>query len=115
MVDGNSVMIETRAVAVNQDASKGYMMKSFGGFVNNGTTLDSIGTGIQYDTVTDFTTVAATFTQSGTQSVCLCLTGQTSQVLDWDIHVNYTKGFHSLSAAPGPTPPKPIYPESPSS
>lgn len=114
MVDGNSCMLETKVVAVNQDASKAYMMKSFGGFVNDGTTLNTIGSGVQYDTLTDFTTVAASFTQSGTQSICLCLTGETSEDLDWDVHIYYTKGFHSLSAVPGAPVYKPIYPPAPS-
>lgn len=112
MLSGNSVMIETKAVAINSGGTKGYMMKSFGGFINNGTALNVIGSGMQYDTVTNFTTVAASFTQSGTQSVCLCLTGQTGETLDWDVYINYTKGFHSLSSS-GPIPPKPIYPSVP--
>jgi hypothetical protein len=34
---------------------------------------------------------------NGTASVRLTLTGQTSETLDWDVYIKYTKGFHTLS------------------
>jgi hypothetical protein len=31
----------------------------------------------------------------------MVLTGQTSEVIDWDIYVNYTKGYHTLTTGGG--------------
>ncbi len=115
MNTGESVMIETRVVGVNSSGSKAYMMRSFGGFRHSGSTLQAVGGSLQYDTKTDFTSASASFTASGTQSIILRVSGQTSETIDWDIHINYTKGFHSLSYAgsTGSQPSKPIYPKYP--
>lgn len=105
-----TVMIETRVVGINDSASKGYVMKSFGGFRHNGTSISMIGVqqglqgqigpSIDYTTKSDFTSASASFVISGTQSICLCVTGQTGELIDWDIHINYTKGFHAISGSP---------------
>lgn len=100
LLPAETVMIETKVVGINANASKGYVMKSFGGFRHNGTGIFRIGSSIDYDTKTDFTSASASFMISGSQSICLCVTGQTNEVIDWDIHVNYTKGFHAISGAP---------------
>jgi hypothetical protein len=109
MEAGESVMIDTHIVALNSTGSKGYVSRHFGGFRHSGSTLTAIGGSIDSNVKTDFSTVAVTFTQSGTQSVRLRLVGQTSETLDWDIHVAYTKGFHSISASQSSIPP--IYPK----
>lgn len=108
-------MIETKVVGINSTGSKGYLMSSFGGFRHAGATMPIIGSTINYTTKTDFTTASASFVASGTQSVVMRVQGQTSEVIDWDIHINYIKGFHSLtSTSPGDVA-KPIYPPPPSS
>jgi hypothetical protein len=109
-----SVMIDTHVVALNQTGTKGYVARFFGGFRHSGSALSAIGGSIDSNVKTDFSTVAVSFTASGTQSVLMRLVGQTSETIDFDIHVAYTKGFHSLIAATssgGTTPPKPIYPQ----
>jgi hypothetical protein len=74
-----------------------------------------IGGSIDYETKTDFTTVGVSFSAFGTQSVRMVLTGQTSEVIDWDIYVNYTKGYHTLTTGGGGGGvPSPWYPVPPS-
>jgi hypothetical protein len=97
MFSGETCMIETKASCINQSGSKGYLVDAFGGFRHTGSALAIIGSTIAYTTKTDFSTVAATFTVNGTASVRLTLTGQTSETLDWDVYIKYTKGFHTLS------------------
>jgi hypothetical protein len=109
METGESVMIDTHIVALNSSGSKGYVSRHFGGFRHSGSTLTAIGGSIDSNVKTDFSTVAVAFTQSGTQSVRMRLVGQTSETLDWDIHVAYTKGFHTISSTQSTIPP--IYPK----
>jgi hypothetical protein len=100
LLQSETVMIETKVVAINDSASKGYVMKSFGGFRHNGTGISIIGPSIDYNTKSDFTSASASFTISGTQSICLCVSGEPDDLIDWDIHVSYTKGFHAISGDP---------------
>lgn len=109
MDSGESVMIDTHVVALNTTGSKGYVGRFFGGFKHSGSTLTVIGGSVDSNVKTDFSTVAVSFTQSGTQSVRMRLVGQTAETLDWDVHVSYTKGFHSISATQSTIPP--IYPK----
>ena len=111
MFVGETCMIETKASCINQSGSKGYLVDSFGGFRHTGSALSIVGSTINYTTKTDFSTVAATFTANGTASVRLTLTGQTSEVLDWDVYIKYTKGFHTLTTGGGGG--GVIYPEAP--
>jgi hypothetical protein len=111
MFSGETCMIETKASCINQSGSKGYLVDSFGGFRHTGSALSIVGSTINYTTKTDFSTVAATFTANGTASVRLTLTGQTSEVLDWDVYIKYTKGFHTLTTGGGGG--GIIYPEAP--
>ena len=115
MEAGESVMIETKVVGINKTGQKAYMMQSFGGFRHSGSTLQAVGGSLVYDTRTDFTSASASFTASATASIILRVTGQTSEEIDWDVHINYTKGFHSLTYAGtgGSNPSKPIYPKLP--
>jgi len=115
MLTGESVMIETKAVGINANGTKGYMMTSFGGFRHSGSALSIIGSTINYTTKTDFGPAGVSFSAAGTQSVRMNVYGQSGESIDWDIHISYTKGFHSLSyAGSTATPPsKPIYPKAP--
>lgn len=115
MEAGESVMIETKVVGINKTGQKAYMMKSFGGFRHSGSTLQAVGGSLIYDTRTDFTSASASFTASATASIIMRVTGQTSEQIDWDIHINYIKGFNTLSyIGSTATPPlKPIYPKLP--
>jgi len=108
---GETVMIETKASCINQSGSKGYLVDVFGGYRHTGSTLVAIGSTLNYTTKTDFTTVAASFSASGTASVRLTLTGQTSETLDWDVYIKYTKGFHTLTGGSGGGIIYPQYPE----
>jgi hypothetical protein len=67
--EGETVMINTEVTALNIDASKGYLMDSFGGYRHNGTSISMIGSTITYDEKTDFSTVSARFFIIGSQSV----------------------------------------------
>jgi hypothetical protein len=102
MSTGDTCFLEMSCSAVNASGSKGYLSKVFGGFRHTGTALSIIGSSIDYQTKTDFTSaLGVSFSASGTQSVRMVLTGQTSEVVDWDIYVNYTKGYHTLTTGGG--------------
>lgn len=109
MQSGETAMVDTHVVALNTTGSKGFVGRFFGGFRHSGSQLAAIGGSIDGNVKTDFTTVAVSFTQSGTQSVQMRLVGQTSETLDWDIHVAYTKGFHTIGLSQSKIPP--IYPK----
>lgn len=113
MSTGETAMLDVHATAINSTGSKGYVSRAFGGFRHNGSALSIIGSTIDYNTKTDFTTVGVTFTANGTQSVRLTLTGQTSENIDWDIYLNYSKGYHTLTT--GGSGATPWYPTPPSS
>lgn len=107
---GHTVMLETRVLGLKSDGSKGFMMNSFGGYRHAGSSLSKIGN-IQYTYCSDFTGGAtAYFTNFGTSSVNLVIGGESSTTIDWDIHIKYTKGYHTLVAgSSGPVNP-PWYP-----
>lgn len=115
MESGSTVMVETKAVASNLPGTKGYIMSSFGGFKHNGTSITVIGGPLDYTHKSDFSVgqVYAEFVIIGTQSISLRTRGQVSETIDWDIHIKYTKGFHTLSTGGGTdnpiyTPPPPL-------
>lgn len=110
MQSGESVMIDTHVLAMNSSGSKAYTARVFGGFRHSGATLSAIGGSLDINTKSDFSTVAISFTNSATASVRMRIVGQTSENLDWDIHVSYTKGYHSISATASNAN-KPIYPK----
>lgn len=116
MSKGDTCFLNMSCTAVNASGSKGYLSKVFGGFRHTGSALSIIGSTIDYQTKTDFTTVGVSFSAYGTQSVRMVLTGQTSEVVDWDIYVNYTKGYHTLttggSSGGGGSPWYPVPPSS---
>lgn len=115
MEAGTSVFLDFKVVGFNSSGSKSYLMKSFGGYRHSGSALTAIGGSITYDTKTDFTTASASFTTIGTASVQLVVSGQTSETIDWDIHIKYIKGFHDLiiPSGGGGGIPGPIYPTPP--
>lgn len=101
MSKGDTCFLNMSCTAINSTGSKGYLSKVFGGFRHTGSALSVIGGSIDYQTKTDFTTVGVSFSAYGTQSVRMVLTGQSSEIVDWDIYVNYTKGYHSLVTSGG--------------
>jgi hypothetical protein len=106
-------MFNTEVSALNIDASKGYLLDTFGGFRHNGTSISAIGS-MTYDEKTDFSTLSARFFIIGTQSIGIRCVGQTSQVIDWNIHIQYKKGFHTVIFGPGGgQAQRPIYPPPP--
>jgi len=115
LLEGETVMFNTEVTALNLDATKGYIMDSFGGYRHNGTLPVVIGGSITYDEKTDFSSISARFFVIGTQSVGLRFVGQVSQEVDWNVHIQYKKGFHSVIYGPGGggTVQKPIYPPPP--
>lgn len=116
MYSGETVLIDTKISAMNTSGSKGYLMNSFGGYRHSGSALSVIGSGISYTHLTDFTSASASFGVTGTASVKLITSGQTSETIDWDIHISYTKGYHSLISGGGGTEiilPPPWYPPPP--
>jgi len=117
MAKGDTCFLNMSCSAVNASGSKGYLSKVFGGFRHTGSALSIVGGSIDYETKTDFTSaVGVSFSASGTQSVRMVLTGQASEVIDWDIYVNYTKGYHTLiTGGGGVSVPDPWYPVPPSS
>lgn len=116
MGKGDTCFLNMSCSAVNSTGSKGYLSKVFGGFRHTGSALSIVGGSIDYQTKTDFTSaVGVSFSASGTQSVRMVLTGQTSEIIDWDIYVNYTKGYHTLvtGGGGGGQAPDPWYPQPP--
>lgn len=117
MSTGDTVLVETNVVGLNSDGSKGYVANIFGGFRHSGMTLSAIGTGIQYTTRTDFSSAGVSMGTTGTSSVKFKVAGDAGQVIDWNLHIKYTKGFHTLTqggqgVAPPWYPTAPEYPKS---
>ena len=111
---GETVMLETKVVGFS--GTKGFMMDSFGGYKHIGGTLSKVGN-IQYTYCSDFTGGAtAYFINSATSSVNLVIGGESSTTIDWDVHIKYTKGYHSGfvpgGGGGGSIPSKPWYPPS---
>jgi len=116
MAKGDTCFLNMSCTAINSSGSKGYLSKVFGGFRHTGSALTIIGSSIDYQTKTDFTSaVGVSFSASGTQSVRMVLTGQAAEVIDWDIYVNYTKGYHTLISGSTASKIDPWYPPPPTS
>lgn len=114
LLPGETIMFNTEVAALSIDASKAYVMDSFGGYRHNGTNIALIGSTMSYKEMSDFSTVSARYAISGSQSVIIRCVGQTSQVIDWNIHIQYKKGFHTVVFGPGFEPSqRPIYPPTP--
>lgn len=98
---GSTVMLDTKVLGMKSDGTKGFLMDSFGGYRHSGSSLSKIGGQIQYSYLTDFTGATAYFTASATASVNLVIGGSSGDVIDWDVHIFYTKGYHTLTMASG--------------
>ncbi len=96
-----TTIIETKVLGLKSDGTKGFLMNSFGGYRHSGSALTKIGGSFTYDYKTDFTGATAYFTASATASVNLIINGSSGDVIDWDVHIKYSKGFHTLTTTSG--------------
>jgi hypothetical protein len=110
MEPGETVLIESTAIGMNSSGSKAFISKTFGGFRHSGSEIKIIGgtSAFTYSVHKDFTGCDFEWFPNATQSIQFNVVGQNSETIDWDIHIEYTKGFHSISS--GSQLPKPIYP-----
>jgi len=107
---GTTAIVETRLLGMKSDGTKGFLMNSFGGYRHSGSALTKIGGSFTYDYKSDFTGATAYFTASATASVNLVIIGSSGDVIDWDVHIKYTKGYHSLTIPSGIPIDRPWYP-----
>lgn len=111
---GENCVVETTIYAQNYSAQKGYIEKVVGAWRHTGTSINLVGGTLSRTRFTDFTTVDTTWGAVGTQSVRITCLGQTSELIDWDIYINYTKGTHLIATQSGATgsttPGTPLYP-----
>lgn len=114
MSTGETCFLDVSCTAVNSDCSKGLVMKTFGGFRHTGSSLAKIQNQINYTKHSDFSSsVDMTISAYGTQSVKMTLTGVAGEVIDWDIYLRYTKGYHTLTTGGGSGGGTPWYPTPP--
>ena len=117
MTTGETCFLDVQATAVNANCSKAYIAKAFGGFRHSGSVLAKVQNQIDITNHSDFSAgVAMDFAANGTQSVRMILTGAHAEILDWDIYLKYTKGYHTLTTGGGgsnPNIPDPWYPQPP--
>jgi hypothetical protein len=110
---GQSVILECRVLGLKSDGTKGFLMNSFTGWRHSGSSLSTIGTP-DYTYLSDFTSATSFYTTNATASVDLVIAGEASTVIDWDVHIKYTKGYHTLTSGGGggggwyPSPPQNI-------
>lgn len=109
MDKGESVFIESTALGMNSTGTKAFLSKTFGGFRHSGSELKVIGgtAAFTYTVQKDFTGCDFEWFATGTSSVSFNVVGQSGETIDWDIHIKYTKGYHTVIS---PTKPGPIYP-----
>lgn len=115
MDKGNSVVINTIIYAQNKAATKGFVQKSFGAWKHSGSTLTHVGAGMSDIKESDFPTgqLTAQWSAGATQSIRLTCSNTTSDEVDFDIHISYTKGYHSVITPPNTNDPvSPPYPTS---
>jgi hypothetical protein len=96
MLPNEIITVECSVTGINEDGSKGYTMKSFGGYIHDGSTINMIGSSIDYTQKSDFTSASASYDVLGTASVCLIFSGESGEVIDWDIYINFRKGYTDL-------------------
>lgn len=111
MAFGESAFIDMHIYCQNSNATKGYAERIMTAYRHSGSSLSRIGA-IQSTKVSDFTTVSITFSTTATQSINLIAVGQTGETLDFDVYIDYRKGFHSVLALSTPQTTTPIYPTS---
>lgn len=108
---GNTVIMQTKILGMKSDGTKAFLMNSFGGWKHSGSTLTTIGGPLTYDYKTDFTGATAYFTASATASIDMIIKGSSGDIIDWDVYIDYTVGYHSLTAiTPLVNQPAPWYP-----
>lgn len=110
MFDGDSCLMEVKVVCINITGTSGYYGISRGMFIKSSGSIRSVGSGMIVDSETDFIGVNISFTYVGNQFIFLTLNGITGETIDWDVHINYTKGFHTLAGGGSLPPSNPIYP-----
>lgn len=98
---GSTSIIETKILGMKSDGTKGFLMNSFGGYRHSGSALTKIGGSFTYDYKSDFTGATAYFTASATASISLIIGGSSGDIIDWDVHIKYTKGYHTLTVSGG--------------
>ena len=91
-----TVIIETRALALKEDGSGGFICQSYGGYKHSGATLSVIGGSFDYSIKTDMNTASMSYSTYGTSSIVLNIYGESGAILDWDVYIKYTKGYHTL-------------------
>ena len=102
MATGDTAMLDIHATAINAAGTKGYVGRVFGGFRHTGSALSIIGSTMDYNIRTDFaSTMGMSFSAFGTQSVRMTLVGQSSENIDWDVYIQYAKGYHTLTTGGG--------------
>lgn len=111
MAPGQSVLIDMSVIALNSNGTKGYAEKLMTSYRHSGATLTKIGQ-IQSTRISDFSSVYATFSTTGTQSVNLICYGQSGELIDFDIFINYKKSYHAIQNISGGQSITPIYPSS---
>jgi len=113
MTTGESAFIETVLYGQNSGATAGYCERFFGAFRHSGSALTMVGGTMSTTKISDFTTVGANWSATGTQSVSITIVGQAGQVIDFDLNIRYTKGTHQiLTGGGGGGSISPIYPTS---
>ena len=114
---GETVFIESIVSCMNATASKAYLCKAFGGYKHDGNTISLIGSTIDYTEKTDFSSSISsiyshTVPYGSSHSIHLDLYSDGIEVLDWDIHIKYTKGYHTVLSGTASEPPV-VYPPAP--
>ena len=113
MTTGESAFIETIIYGQNSGATAGYCERFFAAWRHSGSALTLVGGTVSSTKLSDFTTVGTQWSQTGTQSVNFTVSGQTGQVIDFDVHIRYTKGTHQILTGGGSGGSiSPIYPTS---
>lgn len=96
MSTGESAFIETIIYGQNSGATAGYCERFFSAWRHSGSALTLVGGTVSSTKLSDFTTVGTNWSTTGTQSINFTITGQTGQVIDFDVHIRYTKGTHKI-------------------
>jgi hypothetical protein len=112
MATGESVFIDMQIYGQNSASTKGYAEKVMTAYRHSGSALSRIGA-IQSNKISDFTSaVGVTFSTTATASVDLIVYGETGELIDFDIYIQYKKGYHAIQNINQPQTISPIYPSS---
>ena len=112
MATGESVFIDMQIYGQNSASTKGYAEKVMTAYRHSGSALTRIGQ-INSTKISDFTSsVGVTFSTTATASVDLVVFGQSGELIDFDIYIQYKKGYHAIQNLNQPQTISPIYPSS---